>query len=208
MKTVRKDLSSEDKSRQIFRQNHQNYRHRGINPWQKQCLPICRFSGCKKSSRLRDTESWLDLMNLITCLIFWPSGERKFLLKSFYRNHEKVVGSGGLLMSYLKDYSLFSLLNSSKPMVQCTNERLEYLLSKVLSNCSTEIHIAWNTNFATSAFYRVHAWCYLVEANCGLFKLKNRSSRNKFFLCANNMISISHLNLTYMHHWFIISVLK
>ena len=132
MKTVRKDLSSEDKSRQIFRQNHQNYRHRGINPWQKQCLPICRFSGCKKSSRLRDTESWLDLMNLITCLICWPSGERKFLLKSFYRNHEKVVGSGGLLMSYLKDYSLFSLLNSSKPMIQCTNERLEYLLSKVL----------------------------------------------------------------------------
>ena len=133
MKTVRKDLSSEDKSRQIFRQNHQNYRHRGINPWQKQSLPICRFSGCKKSSRLRDTESWLDLMNLITCLICRPNGERKFLLKSFYRNHEKVVGSGGLLMSYLKDYSLFSLLNSSKPMAQCTNERLEYLLSKVPS---------------------------------------------------------------------------
>ena len=85
---------------------------------------------------------------------------------------------------------------------------LEYLLSKVLSNCPTEIHIAWNTNFATSAFYRVHAWCYLVEANCGLFKLKNRSSRNKFFFCANNMISISRLNLTYMHHWFIISGLK
>ena len=132
MKTVRKDLSSEDTSRQIFRQNHQNYRHRGINPWQKQSLPICRFSGCKKSSRLRDTEGWLDLMNLITCLICGPR-ERNFLLKSFYRNHEKVVGFGGLLMSYLKDCSLFSLLNSSKPTVQCTNKRLEYLLSKIPS---------------------------------------------------------------------------
>ena len=132
MKTVRKDLSSEDKSRQIFRKNHQNYRHRGINSWQKRSLPICRFSGRKKSSRLRDTEGWLDLINLITCLICGPNGERKFLLKSFYRNHE-VVGSGGLLMSYLKEYSLFSLLNSFKPMVQCTNERLEYLLSKVPS---------------------------------------------------------------------------
>lgn len=36
-------------------------------------------------------------------------------------------------MSYLKDCSLFSLLNSSKPTVQCTNKRLEYLLSKIPS---------------------------------------------------------------------------
>ena len=77
MKTVRKALSSEDEGRQIFRLNQQNYRHRGINSWQEKSLPICRFSGCKKSGRLRDTESWLDLMNLITCLICEPSGEKK-----------------------------------------------------------------------------------------------------------------------------------
>ena len=133
MKTVRKALSSEDEGRQIFRQNQQNYRLRGINSWQEKSLPIGWFSGCKESSRLRDTESWLYLMNLITCLIYGPSGERKFLLGHFYRNHEKVVGFGGLLMSYLKDCSLFSLLNSSKPTVQCTNKRLGYLVSKIPS---------------------------------------------------------------------------
>ena len=161
MKTVRKDLSSEDKSRQIFRQNHQNYRHRGINPWQQQRLPICRFSGCKKSSRLRDTEGWLDLMNLITCLICGPSGERNFQLKRFYRNHEKVVGSGGLLMRYLKEYSLFSQLNSLNQWYSVptsTNWSTFFLRSpRGGVNCPTEVHIAWNRNFATSAFYRVHA---------------------------------------------------
>ena len=84
MKTVRKALSSEDEGRQIFRRNQQNYRHRGINSWQEKSLPIGWFSGCKKSSRLRDTESWLDLMNLITCLICGPSGERKFLLEQIF----------------------------------------------------------------------------------------------------------------------------
>ena len=84
MKTVRKALSSEDEGRQIFRQNQQNYRHRGINSWQEKSLPIGWFSGCKESSRLHDTESWLYLMNLITCLICGPSGERKFLLDQIF----------------------------------------------------------------------------------------------------------------------------
>ena len=84
MKTVRKALSSEDEGRQIFRQNQQNYRHRGINSWQEKSLPIGWFSGCKESSRLRDTESWLYLMNLIPCLICGPSGERKFLLEQIF----------------------------------------------------------------------------------------------------------------------------
>ena len=84
MKTVRKALSSEDEGRQIFRQNQQNYRLRGINSWQEKSLPIGWFSGCKESSRLRDTESWLYLMNLITCLIYGPSGERKFLLGQIF----------------------------------------------------------------------------------------------------------------------------
>ena len=84
MKTVRKALSSEDEGRQIFRQNQQTYRHRGINSWQEKSLLIGWFSGCKESSRLRDTESWLYLMNLITCLICGPSGERKFLLEQIF----------------------------------------------------------------------------------------------------------------------------
>ena len=84
MKTVRKALSSEDEGRKIFRQNQQNYRLRGINSWQEKSLPIGWFSGCKESSRLRDTESWLYLMNLITCLICGPSGERKFLLEQIF----------------------------------------------------------------------------------------------------------------------------
>lgn len=42
-------------------------------------------------------------------------------------------------MSYLKDYSLFSLLNSSKPTVQCTNKRLEYLLCKIPSRRGGEL---------------------------------------------------------------------
>ena len=84
MKTVRKALSSEDEGRQIFRQNQQNYRHRGINSWQEKSLPIGWFSGCRESSRLRDTESWLYVMNLITCLIYGPSGERKFLLEQIF----------------------------------------------------------------------------------------------------------------------------
>ena len=45
MKTVRKALSSEDEGRQIFRQNQQNYRLRGINSWQEKSLPIGWFSG-------------------------------------------------------------------------------------------------------------------------------------------------------------------
>ena len=50
MKTVRKDLSSEDKSRQIFRQNHQNYRHRGINPCKsKACLSV-GFQGARSQA--------------------------------------------------------------------------------------------------------------------------------------------------------------
>ena len=50
MKTVRKALSSEDEGRQIFRQNQQNYRLRGINSWQEKSLPIGWFSGARSQA--------------------------------------------------------------------------------------------------------------------------------------------------------------
>ena len=139
MKTVLKDLSSEDEGRHIFSQNHRNYPHRRINSWQKKSLPICRFSGCKKSSRLRDTEGWMDLMNLITCLVCGPCGELEFLLKQIFTVSMRRWLDLAACWWVVDDCSCWwvilysSLLNSAKPMVQCTNKRLEYLLAKIPS---------------------------------------------------------------------------
>lgn len=165
MKTVRKALSSEDEGRQIFRQNQQNYRHRGINSLQEKSLPICRFSGCKKSSRLRDTESWLDLMNLITCLICEPSGERKFFARAnFYRNHKKVVGSGDLLMSYLRDYSLFSLLDWSTFFLRSSREGRGELFDRDPYRLECELcHLGFLPGACVILFSQSKLWSIQIE---------------------------------------------